>query len=241
LSKAQQYQMTTIGEEVRQFLPLVTKIAYHLKGRLPDFVPIEDLVQAGISGLLEALQRFDPEQGTRFETFAAMRIKGAMLDDLRQSDWTPRSVHLKARQIQEAILAIERQSQGAADIAAIADHLGISIEEYQQWLSEVHGRTVLALEALAEGEERQETFPIPDESLGPLERLERKDLIELLSTAIDALPEREKMILSLYYDDELSVREIGAVLGISPSRVSQLHAQAIVRLRSFFENRWANQ
>jgi RNA polymerase sigma factor for flagellar operon FliA len=235
LSKPQQHYhpSTSIQEGVRQYLPLVTKIAYHLKGRLPDFILVEDLVQAGISGLLEALQRFDALHGTPFESFAALRIKGAMLDDLRQNDWVPRSVHQKARQIQEAMASIEQQSQEPADTAAIARHLGISTEECQQWMADIHGRTVLSLEALTEESDHHEAYPLADNGLGPLGHLERKNLIERLASAIDSLPEREKMTLSLYCDEELNVREIGAVLGVSASRVSQLHSQAVVRLRSF--------
>ena len=227
------HEQSSLYEQVRHFLPMVTKIAYHLKGRLPDFVLVEDLIQAGIAGLLEALQRFDASKGVQFETFASMRIKGAMLDDLRQSDWAPRSVSQKARQILEAITAIEQQSQSVADVKAVAAHLGISVEEYQQWLSEVHGRTVLSLEALAEDAEHGEAFPLVDHHLGPLGSLERKDMAERLAAAIETLPAREKLVLSLYYDEELNVREIGAALGVSASRVSQLHAQAIVRLRAF--------
>ncbi|MFZ4791854.1 MAG: RNA polymerase sigma factor FliA [Candidatus Competibacteraceae bacterium] len=211
--------------------PQVKRIAYHLLARLPASVQVDDLIQAGMLGLLEAARRYDSTQGASFATFAEPRIRGAMLDEIRKGDWVPRSVHRKAREVAAAIHAIETATGCEARDRDIAEHLGIPLAEYHDMLTDLRGQKILSLEE-AGTDEDSEVQRIPAPGDDPSETVHRGHLLKLLATAIDLLPEREKLVLSLYYDEELHLKEIGAVLGVSESRVSQLHSQALARLRS---------
>ena len=216
---------------VVQHVPLVKRIAYHLLGKLPDTVLIEDLIQAGMLGLLEAVKNFDPAQGASFETYAGIRIRGAMLDEVRRSDWTPRSVHRKARKVADAIRQIESHTGQDAKDSEVAELLGISMEEYGQILQDSLGCRALSVEELAQEGDHffQNSEQTHDE---PLNRLSHEKFNKALAEAIRNLPERERLVVSLYYVDELNLREIGQVLEISESRVSQISSQAILRLRA---------
>jgi RNA polymerase sigma factor for flagellar operon FliA len=212
--------------------PLVKRIAYHLLNRLPGSVQVDDLIQAGMLGLLEAIKHFDASQGASFETYAGIRIRGAMLDEVRRSDWTPRSVHKNSRLVADAIHAIESKSGREARDVDIAKYLGISIDEYYRILQDSISCRVFSVEELAQTEDHHyadESLYITEE---PLEGLSRDGFQEALAEAIMTLPERERLVISLYYDDELNMREIGDVLNISESRVSQISTQAVLRLRS---------
>jgi RNA polymerase sigma factor FliA len=217
--------------EVLQHVALVKRIAYHLMNKLPETVLVDDLIQAGMLGLLEASKNFDPAQGASFDTYAGIRIRGAMLDEVRRLDWTPRSVHKKARMVTEAIRAIENVTGRDAKGPEIAKHLGISIEDYHQILRDTMSSRTFSVEELAQTgdhflDERANT------DADPADRLSQDSFQKALANAILMLPERERLIVSLYYDDELNLREIGEVLGISESRVSQISSQAMLRLRS---------
>lgn len=216
---------------VEQYAPLVKRIAYHLVARLPRSITPEDLIQAGLVGLIEAARHYDPAQGASFETYAGIRIRGAMLDEVRRHDWSPRSVHRKARALAAAIREVERREGREARDAEIAQALGMSLEAYHQTLAELHGHRVLAFEEA--GMDEHELSDGLREPLGdPLAALEAHEAERLLAEAIAGLPERERLVLALYYDEELNLKEIGEVLAVSESRVCQIHAQALLRLRS---------
>ena len=216
---------------VAEHASLVKRIAYHLVNRLPPNVQADDLIQAGMIGLLEASRNYDPSQGASFETYAGIRIRGSMLDEIRRSDWTPRSVHRKARMVAEAMRDIENEEGRDARDVEVADVLGMSLRDYHKILQDASGCRIFSLEEL------QSVGELPQERKdgaisGPFEGMQRDMFKSELSEAIAGLPERERLVIALYYDKELNLREIGHVLGVSESRVCQIHSQATLRLRS---------
>ncbi|MBF0256968.1 MAG: RNA polymerase sigma factor FliA [Gammaproteobacteria bacterium] len=217
--------------QLLQHAPLVKRIAYHLLSRLPPNVLLEDLVQVGMLGLLEAFRNYDADQGASFETYAGIRIRGAMLDEIRRSDWTPRSVHRKSREVAEAIRKVENAKGRDAKDSEIAAELDISLDEYHQILQDSVGSRVLSIDEM---EDLGITAPksLTEGGSGPIDGLEREGFKRALVEAIANLPERERLVVSLYYDDELNLREIGEVLGVTESRVCQIHSQATSRLRA---------
>ncbi len=215
---------------VRRHADLVRRIAHHLAARLPSSVDVDDLIQAGVIGLIEAARHYSGDRGASFETYAGIRIRGAMLDELRQTDWAPRSVHRRVREAAEAMRAIEQASGRDARESEVAERMGISVDEVREILHDAARCQVLSLNAA--GEDGDETFDSPDPAGGPLDALQQREFREALAEAIDELPERERLVMSMYYDDELNLREIGAVLDVSESRVCQIHGQALVRLRA---------
>ncbi|MGZ4953816.1 MAG: RNA polymerase sigma factor FliA [Methylobacter sp.] len=218
-------------ERVMQHAPLVKRIAYHLLGRLPDSVQVDDLIQAGMLGLLEAIKNYDASQGASFDTYAGIRIRGSMLDEIRRSDWTPRSVHKKSRMVSDAIRTIENRTGHEARDIDVAEHLGIAIDEYNRILQDSSSCRVFSVEELAQdGDHYLDEAMGQEESLSDI--LSREGFEQALANAIMGLPERERLVISLYYDEELNLREIGEVLNISESRVSQISTQAVLRLRS---------
>lgn len=218
-------------ERVMQHVPLVKRIAYHLLNKLPASIQIDDLIQAGMVGLLEAIKGYDATQGASFDTYAGIRIRGAMLDEVRRSDWTPRSVHKKARQVVEAIQAVESRTGREARDSEVADYLGIAIDEYNHILQDSVSCRVFSTEELALAGDHflEESTNSAEE---PLAGLSRDGFRRALASAIMGLPERERLVISLYYDEELNLREIGEVLNLSESRVSQISTQAVLRLRA---------
>lgn len=220
---------------VEQFAPLVKRIAYHLLARLPSSVQVEDLMQAGMIGLLEASRKFDHGKGASFETYAGIRIRGAMLDEVRKGDWAPRSVHRNTRMVSEAMRAVEARLGRDAKDQEVAAELNMSLEEYYAILGDTAGSKLFSFDDLLESGAPADVHG-DDEPAGGLqdERFRRA-----LAEAIAGLPEREKLVLSLYYDEELNLKEIGAVLGVSESRVSQLHSQCAARLRARLAE-WGN-
>jgi RNA polymerase sigma factor FliA len=232
MSRAAMYsavQAGSIDEQILQHAPLVKRIAYHLMARLPDSVLLDDLVQAGMLGLLEAIKNYDVSQGASFDTYAGIRIRGAMLDEVRRSDWTPRSVHKKARQVSAAIRELENQHGREAQAAEIAEYLGISAEEYGHILQDTVNCRTFSVEELSE---EGSAFETGLETGDPTDDLTKVAFEKALAAAIADLPERERLVISLYYDEELNLREIGEVLNISESRVSQINSQAMLRLRA---------
>lgn len=216
---------------VVQHTPLVKRIAYHLQGRLPDSIQLDDLIQAGMIGLLEAIKNYSAEQGASFETYAGIRIRGAMLDEVRRSDWTPRSVHKKARMVAEAIRHVENSLGHDAREIDVAAHLGLSIDDYNQILQDTVGCKTFSIEELDEAGDAylSEAQSVDAE---PVDDLLRENFQQALADAIRSLPEREQLVVSLYYDEEMNLREIGRVLDVSESRVSQICSQAVLRLRA---------
>lgn len=217
------------NELLTQYMPLVRRQALTLQVRLPASIELDDLIQAGMVGLLEALGRFDATQGATFATFASQRIRGAMMDELRTRDWLPRSVRRSARAMDEAVRRLEQQLGRAPEEGEIARDLEMPLSDYQQLLNDTNSGQLLPFEELVtEGGEpgSREAGNVPFDQL--LDAQQRQTLIE----AIEALPEREKLLMALYYQEEMNLKEVGAVLGVTESRVSQLHSQAVSRLRA---------
>jgi RNA polymerase sigma factor for flagellar operon FliA len=220
------------NQYVAQYAPLVKRIAYHLMARLPASVQVDDLIQVGMIGLLDAVSNYDDTQGAQFETYAVQRIRGAMLDELRQCDWLPRSARKALRQIETAMNALEQRVCRAPTEREVADELHLSLDDYQQLLLDARGCQLLHYEDLQTGEE-EDFFErhCADDSAEPFAILQDGRFREKLIEAIGILPEREKLMMAMYYEEELNLREIGEVLGVSESRVCQLHSQAMARLR----------
>ena len=220
---------------VQRFVPLVKRIAYHLMARLPANVQFEDLVQNGMLGLLDALDRFEEGFGAQFETYATQRVRGAMLDGLRENDWLPRNLRRELRRIEGAISALEHTHGRAPSKRELADTLGMSLADYQKTLQDARGHQLVYFDDFAgEGDEDFLERHFTDNNADPSNILEEKNVKALLVKAIERLPEREKLMMALYYEQELNLREIGEVMGVTESRVCQLHTQAIARLRSQF-------
>lgn len=220
---------------IQYFAPLVRKIAHHMQSRLPASVEVDDLIQAGMIGLMDALGRFEDGQGAQFETYASQRIRGAMLDELRQNDWLPRGVRKTQRQIESALGKLEQRLGRSAAEAEIAVELGVDLGEYQAMLAEAKGGQLLYYQDFEGDGETSEPFldrHCADHAADPLGQVRDERFREALVASIDALPEREKMLMGLYYEQELNFREIAAVLGVTESRVCQLHSQAVARLRT---------
>lgn len=240
-SKAAAYlQQSDKSQLVERHAPLVKRIAHHLMARLPASVLVDDLIQAGMIGLLEAARNFDGSKGASFETFAGIRIRGAMLDEIRKGDWTPRSVHKNSRAITEAISQVERETGRDARDTEIAEKLNVSIHDYHQMLNEVNAGKLVGIEDLGVSED----VIITEQNKGndsPLQDLMQGAFQKALAHAITTLPEREAIVLSLYYDEELNLREIGEVLDVSESRVSQIHSQAMLKLKSRMQSWQADE
>ena len=213
------------------YSPLVKFVAGRVGAGLPSSVDPGDLVSAGVFGLIDAVERFDPERGVKFETFAVPRIKGAVFDGLRALDWVPRSVRSKAREVEGAIASLEGKLGRAPSEEEIADHLRLSDGEFQKWMASIASTTVGPLDrALVAGAEPRGLHgDVPD---SPAALVEESEVKRLVKTELRRLPEREKTVLSLYYEEGLTLAEIGSVLGVTESRVSQIHTKAVLQLRS---------
>lgn len=220
-----------MSEIVQQQAGLVKRIAQHLLGRLPPCVQIDDLIQAGMIGLLEASKNYDTSKGASFETYASIRIRGAMLDEIRKGDWVPRSVHRNTRRVAQAIREVENSTGRDARDSDVADHLSISLKEYHQLVQETNGARMFAFQDIGLNEEAIGDG-ISISTPGPFDGLQQEDFRKNLIKGIESLPERERMVLALYYDEELNLRQVGEILGVSESRVSQIHSQAMLRLQS---------
>lgn len=216
---------------VIEYAPLVKRIAYHLMGRLPASIQVEDLIQAGMIGLLEASKNYDSTKGASFSTYAGIRIRGSMLDEIRRGDWAPRSVHRNTRKVAQAIHEIENETGRDARDIDVAERLGVNLEEYHHMLQDTNGTRIFAFEDLGIGDDVL-TSGLLGSLPGPLDGLQHEDFRKNLAKGIAELPERESLVLALYYDEELNLREVGEVLGVSESRISQIHSQAMIRLQS---------
>jgi len=225
-------QNQSYNQLVQDYASLVKRIAHHLKGKLPASVQLDDLIQAGMIGLIEAAKKYEPSKGASFETYAGIRIRGAMLDEIRKGDWVPRSVHRNSRRIADAIRYVESQTGRDAQDHEVAEAMDIPLEDYHQQLQDSVGSRLFSFDDLLsqQGERENETLSGDDDT--PLDDLQMSSFRQHLAKAISTLPEREQLVLALYYDEELNLKEIGAVLEVSESRVSQIHSQAAHRLRS---------
>ena len=218
---------------VERFAPLVTRIARQLAARLPASVEVDDIIQAGMIGLMDAASRFKADQGAQFETFATQRVRGAMLDELRQNDWAPRTVRRTQRVLDAAIHALEQRLGRAPSEREIAKELGVTLKDYRAMLVEARSGQIVSFE---ESEENDDGDVVArhraDASHEPHARLEERRFRESLVTAIEELPERERQLMGLYYEQDLNFREIAGVLGVTESRICQMHTQAVARLRA---------
>lgn len=215
--------------------PLVKRLAYQLKARLPPSVEVDDLIQAGMIGLLDAINRYEDTHGAQFETYAVQRIRGSMLDELRGMDWLPRNVRQDMRKIETAMSNLQQELGRPPTEAEIARAMKLTLAEYQEKLSDGGGHQLVYYEDYQdEGDERDNFLEryMVDENGDPLSSLLEDDFRRALIEAIEDLPEREKILMGLYYEQEMNLKEIGAVMGVSESRVCQLHSQAIARIRS---------
>lgn len=214
------------------------RIAHHLLGRLPPSVQVEDLIQAGMIGLLEAQKNYDGSKGASFETYAGIRIRGAMLDDIRRGDWVPRSVHKQNREINQAISELEGQLNRDPTDAEVAQYLGTTLDQYHSALTDINCSRLVGIEDLGVSEDVISPED-NDEANTPFQGVADESFRKALIESIESLPEREALVLSLYYDEELNLKEIGEVIGVSESRVSQILSQSMQRLRTKL-SAWTN-
>jgi RNA polymerase sigma factor for flagellar operon FliA len=223
-----------VEQRIAEYAPLVRRMAHHLAAKLPASVEIDDIIQAGMIGLMDAATRFEESQGCQFETFASQRIRGAMLDELRQNDWLPRSMRKSLRRLEAAIAKLEQARGRAPTEPEIAAELGVPLAEYHALLQDARGYQLLHLEDFTRGDDEDGYLErhCGDERDNPFERCKDLRFRAALVKAIEGLPPREKLLLGLYYEQELNFKEIAAVLEVSESRVCQLHGQAVARLRS---------
>jgi RNA polymerase sigma factor FliA len=221
-----------------EHMPLVKRLAHQMKAKLPPSVEVDDLVQAGMIGLLDAINRYEENHGAQFETYAVLRIRGAMLDELRSSDWMPRSTRANMRKVEQAMATLQQQLGRPPSESEVAKSLKLSLADYQDLLGDSGGHQLVYYEDFHD-EEGSDSFldryAVDDDD--PLKSLLDTDFRQTVIDAIDALPPREKMLMGLYYEEELNLKEIGAVMGVSESRVSQLHTQAVARLRTYLRER----
>jgi RNA polymerase sigma factor FliA len=226
-------QLSDSNALLKQYSPLVRRLAHQMIAKLPANVELDDLVQVGMIGLNDALGRFDAAQGVQFETFATQRIRGAMLDELRGGDWMSRGDRRHQRAIETAVHKLEQKLKRAPHESEIADEMGMLLADYQELLGKVRGTQLFYLEDLS-GDDGDDFLDrhVADEAANPLAMLQDQRMREALVEAIGRLPEREQYVMSMYYEHDMNLKEIAAVLGVTESRVCQLHSQSIARLRS---------
>ena len=226
-------QPVTLDDQVKKYTPLVKRIAYHMMARLPASVEVDDLIQVGLIGLLDAVSRFDGTQGAQFESYATQRIRGSMLDELREADLLPRHVRQKSRQIEAAIHRLEQRHGKPPGEDEISKEMGIALSDYQSMLGDVKGSQLLYYEDFSD--EDSASFLdryLVDGGSDPLALLEDEGFKSSLISAIHGLPDRERNMMGMYYEQDMNLKEIGVVLGVSESRVCQMHSQAVARLRA---------
>ncbi|MDX9844253.1 MAG: RNA polymerase sigma factor FliA [Aquabacterium sp.] len=222
-----------VNAMLRQYSPLVRRLAHQMMAKLPANVEVDDLIQVGMIGLADALSRFDPAQGVQIETFATQRIRGAMLDELRGADWLSRGSRKQQRDIEKAVHRLEQRLGRAPHESEIAAEMGLSLDDYQDMLGKVRGTQLIYLEDMS-GDEGDHDFldrHVADNGSDPQRLLQDDRMRHALVEAIKKLPEREQLVMSLYYEEDMNLKEIAAVLGVTESRVCQLHSQSIARLR----------
>ncbi|PZQ76441.1 MAG: RNA polymerase sigma factor FliA [Variovorax paradoxus] len=220
---------------IRQYVPLVQRLAHHMIAKLPPNVELDDLIQVGMIGLVDALSRFEESHGVQFETFATQRIRGAMLDELREGDWMSRGSRKSQKQIEQAMHRLEHRLGRTPLESEIAAELKMPLAEYQALLGRVRGTQLVYLEDIGAHAEDEEGFldrHVADEEADPMSLLKDQRLRSALVAAIESLPERERYIMGMYYEQDMNLKEIAAVLGVTESRVCQLHSQSIARLRA---------
>jgi RNA polymerase sigma factor FliA len=222
---------------ILEHLPQIKYIAHRISTKLPSHVELNDLVSAGVLGLLDAVEKFDPSRGVKFKTYAELRVKGAILDSLRNLDWAPRSLRKRSKDLEKTYKELEQRLGRPATDKEVSDELGITLDEFYELIDQIKGLNLGSFHDLAPQEDDRNGEPlvkyIPDApQMDPFFVFQKSELRDLLAVAIDSLPKKERLVVSLYYFDELTMKEIGKVLGVNESRVSQLHTKAMLRLRT---------
>jgi RNA polymerase sigma factor FliA len=221
---------------VEEYLPLVKAVVGRLQMSLPSHVDAEDLFSAGLVGLLDAIRHYNPKLGSTFETYARVRIRGAVFDELRRMDWVPRSIHSKAKKVQEAIKVLEQKKRRVPTDAEVAAELKISLNEYEALLEEIRPATFVCLDAAAHEEldgapTQYEAFADPRQE-NPLDGVARNEMADIIADRLEALPKMQRQVLSLYYFEDMRLREIAEIFGLTESRICQIHSAAILALKS---------
>ena len=218
---------------INETLPLIKHIAHRVAIRVPNNVEIRDLINAGVLGLMDAIEKFEPERNVKFKTYAEVRIRGAILDSLRDLDWAPRSLRKKSKDLERMYTDLSQKLGRPATDEEISEALGGNIEDFHALVDQLHGLTIGSFENLSDSEDSENyiNYYPDDGSNDPYTKFESNELTRLLADAIEELPEKERLVLSLYYYEEFTMKEIGALLGVNESRVSQLHTKATLRLR----------
>ncbi len=230
------YSESEKEEKIKSYLPLVKKVVHRLSGRLPKDIDMKEMLNSGIIGLVDALEKFDPAHETNFATYAQFRIRGAILDSFRTQDWLPRSVRYKSHKLEQAYFRVEQRLGRAATDEEVAVELDIPQEELQRLLGEVGSMVLLSFEELGfgHGEERFVADEwLSSKGLDPLNKLLGSERISVIARALDRLPEKERLVISLYFYEELNLKEIGEILGVTESRASQIRSRALIRLKNF--------
>jgi len=224
-------------ELILEHMPQIKYIAHRISAKLPSHVELNDLVSAGVLGLLDAVEKFDPTRGVKFKTYAELRVKGAILDSLRNLDWAPRSLRKRSKDLEKVYKELEQKLGRPASDKEVCDELGISLDEFYELVDQIKGLNLGSFHEMASQEDDRNSEPlikyIPDApQMDPFFIFHKSEIRSLLGSAIDALPKKERLVVSLYYFDALTMKEIGKVLGVNESRVSQLHTKAMLRLRT---------
>ena len=220
---------------ITDYAPLIRFVAQRIAARLPSNIDIDDLISAGVIGLMDAIEKYDPTRDNKFKTYAEFRIRGAILDELRSQDWVPRSVRDKAKKIERAFSELEQKLGRTASTKELSESLGITLDEYYEMVSKVKAVTMLSIDELV-GPGQNDKKSLLDslensKSANPFSQLKNKDVRDVLTKHIGELPEKQQLVLSLYYFEELNLKEIGKILEVTESRVSQLHTQAVEKLK----------
>ncbi len=226
---------------ILEHLPQVRLIARRIHERVPENVILDDLISAGVVGLIAAVDRFDPRHNVKLKTYAEYKIRGAILDSLRGLDWAPRQKRRMARQVEAAILAASHRLRREPSEEEIAGELEINLVEYHEWLADLQGLNIGTLEYAGEEGPDVLAYAADDEAKLPSRLFERAELEKLLAEAIEQMPHIDRTVISLYFREELTLREIGEVVHLHPSRISQLKSQAILRLRAYMAKRWPTE
>ncbi len=241
--KPQEESFRAIGEDereelIRSFLPLVKRVVHRLAGRLPSEVDIKEMLNSGIIGLVDALEKYDPRHETNFSTYAQFRIRGTILDSFRVQDWVPRSLRHKAHKIENTFQKLEQDLGRAPEDIEVATSLGLELEVFQKMMGEVSGVMMLSLEELGfgHGEERfRADESLPTSRPDPLHQLLASEKVEVVARALDRLPEKERLVVTLYFYEELNLKEIGEIIGVTESRASQIRSRALLRLKGYLK------
>ncbi len=221
---------------IMDYAPLIRFVAQRIAARLPSNIDIDDLISAGVIGLMDAIEKYDPSRDNKFKTYAEFRIRGAILDELRSQDWVPRSVRDKAKKIEKTYAELEQKFGRAVSDTEISDALGVELDEYYDMIAKVKAVTLLSIDELSGPNQHDRKSLLESlensNSKNPFTQLKSKGIRDLLVKNIEELPEKQKLVLSLYYYEDLNLKEIGKILDVTESRVSQLHTQAVEKLRA---------